>query len=70
MKKYLTNLFIHLQKQIYYILDHEDDHAYSECFQDIIRIITTALDQIEELYYKYFLLPKLQKLQKQHINIT
>jgi len=62
LKRYVSNLFINIKKQIFFILDREDDIIYYECFKELIDILSATLHHIENVYYKYFLYPKLQKL--------
>lgn len=61
LKRYVTNIFINIKKQLLLILDREDD-IYHECFKEIIDILSATLYHIENVYYKYFLYPKLQKI--------
>lgn len=63
-KKYINNLFLDLKKQIYGILDTDnryDLHIYIRGFEEIIKLLTKTLLKIEDIYYKHFLLPSLQK---------
>lgn len=64
-KRYINNLFLDLKKHIYNILD--TDNRYDLCiylrgFEEIIKLLAKTLVKIEDIYYKHFLLPTLQKL--------
>lgn len=70
-KRYINNLFLDLKKQIYNILDTDnryDLHIYIRGFEEIIKLLSKTLVKIEDIYYKHFLLPTLQKIkQSDHI---
>lgn len=37
-----------------------DLSMYTRCLTEIMEVLQTTLDKIENIYYKYFLFPKLQ----------
>lgn len=70
MKKYVSNLFIGIQKNILNILENDNLHLknkneYDKGLKEIIGLLTFTLTKIEDIYYKYFLFPRLQQISNQ-----
>lgn len=53
------NLFIDIKNKLFIMLE-SDLSMYTRCLTEIMEVLQTTLDKIENIYYKYFLFPKLQ----------
>ena len=67
IKSYIINLFIDIKAKIHLMLNNDKTFSnnqvkYSYFLTELSNVLTTTLLNIENIYYKYFLLPKLQKL--------
>lgn len=70
LKKYVSNLFSGIQKNILNILENDNLHLknkneYDKGLKEIIGLLTFTLTKIEDIYYKYFLFPRLQQISNQ-----
>ena len=66
-KKYVSNLFIGIQKNVHNILENDviylkNQREYDKGLREIIGLLTFTLTKIEDIYYKYFLYPRLQQI--------
>lgn len=62
-KRYIINLFLDIKKKIFTILDADLLHpSYSKFMTELAQVLSKTLTKIETIYYKYFLLPKLQQI--------
>lgn len=70
LKRYVSNLFFEMSKNIVNILENDNFYCHSQSdvnlsakgLTEVIRLLTYVLTKIEDIYYKYFLYPNLQKL--------
>ena len=69
LKRYVSNLFHGIQKNIVNMLEKENDVVllkhqteYVKGLREIIGLLTFTLTKIEDIYYKYFLYPRLQQI--------
>lgn len=67
----ILELFNELKKKLIYILTDEnllfssaDTMKYKKCFNEIIHVFQNTLNNIENIYFKYFLFPKLKNIEK------
>lgn len=70
LKNYVSNLFSGIQKNILNILENDNLHLknkneYDKGLKEIIGLLTFTLTKIEDIYYKYFLFPRLQQISNQ-----
>jgi len=64
-KRYIINLFIDIKQKLFTMLDADFLHpSYSKFLSELAEILSKTLSKIETIYYKYFLLPKLQHIYK------
>ena len=61
LKKFIINLFINIKNQLFNIIDDEMSSRYTTCFTEIIKVLKSTLSQIENIYYRHILFPKLQE---------
>lgn len=64
-KRHIINLFIDIKNKIFTMID--DEHmifAKSGFLKELASVLTSTLSKIEDIYYKYFLLPKLHQIAK------
>ena len=64
-KRYVSNLFIGIQKNVRNMLESDVTYSknqkeYDKGMREIIGLLTFTLTKIEDIYYKYFLYPRLQ----------
>lgn len=72
LKRYVSNLFIGIQKNIFNILEHDvaylkHKNEYDKGLKEIIGLLTLTLTKIEDIYFKYFLYPRLKQIANQTI---
>ena len=53
------NLFIDLKNKLFILLEN-DMSLYTNCLNEIMEVLQATLSQMEGIYYKYILFPKLQ----------
>lgn len=59
LKRFIMNLFIDLKNRLFILLDN-DVSLYTSCLHEIMEVLQVTLSQMEGIYYKYILFPKLQ----------
>lgn len=67
LKKFIINLFINIKNKLFTIIDDEQlsliqSSRYVTCFTEIMKVLKSTLSQIEDIYYKHILFPKLQEI--------
>jgi len=70
-KSYVSNLFIGIQKNVRNMLENDVTYSknqkeYDKGMREIIGLLTFTLTKIEDIYYKYFLYPRLQQISHSH----
>ena len=56
----IKNIFQHMMNDNYVFFNHNNSY-YMKFINELMTILTKTLSQIESIYFKYFLFPKLQK---------
>lgn len=67
MKKFVSNLFNGIHKNILNILENDviylkNKKEYDMGLKEIIGLLTFTLTKMEDIYFKYFLFPRLQQI--------
>jgi hypothetical protein len=67
LKKYVSNLFYGINKNILNILENDiiylnNKNEYDMGLKEIIGLLTFTLTKMEDIYFKYFLFPRLQQI--------
>lgn len=70
LKRYVSNLFLGIQKNVRNMLHMcendvtylKNEREYDKGLKEIIGLLTFTLTKIEDIYYKYFLYPRLQQI--------
>jgi hypothetical protein len=62
LRRYIINLFLDIKNKIFTMMDDKTLFAHTGFLKELASVLTNALSKIEDIYYKYFLLPKLEKI--------
>lgn len=67
LKRYVSNLFLGIQKNVFNMLENDiaylkNKNEYDKGLKEIIGLLTFTLTKMEDIYFKYFLYPRLQQI--------
>ena len=62
LRRCIINLFLDIKTKLFIMIDDSNSQYYSSFLCELTEILSHTLSKIEDIYYKYFLLPKLQAM--------
>ena len=66
-KRIIINTFIHVKNKLYFLIDNTNQSNYMNCMIEIMEVLKSTYIQFENIYFKYFLYPKLLNVYSQNI---